>query len=175
MGKWPWQRTTRGLDYSTKLWMEKNPLSGYRDMGSASLVAARPAARPPGPWHQYPSSPEGWGVKRASNSKNVSMSWDETSFMNRDQLNRYWDYGINNSLQTHYTLQNGRVYILIHVLTSTAVKTSVHVCRINYMLDETMHTCMKTFTQAALYIHLSKPINNWKRTGAHPTLQLSMP
>ena len=32
-------------------------------MGSASLAAARPAARPPGPWRQYPSSPEGWGVK----------------------------------------------------------------------------------------------------------------
>ena len=37
----------------------ENPSSGYRDMGSASLAAARPA----GPWRQYPSSPEGWGVK----------------------------------------------------------------------------------------------------------------
>ena len=37
----------------------ENPSSGYRDMGSASLAAARP----PGPWRQYPSSPEGWGVK----------------------------------------------------------------------------------------------------------------
>ena len=42
----------------------ENPLSGCRDMGSASLAAARPPARPPGPWRQYPSSPEGWGVKR---------------------------------------------------------------------------------------------------------------
>ena len=41
----------------------ENPSSGYRDMGSASLAAARPAARLPGPWRQYPSSPEGWGVK----------------------------------------------------------------------------------------------------------------
>ena len=41
----------------------ENPSSGYRDMGSATLAAARPAARPPGPWRQYPSSPEGWGVK----------------------------------------------------------------------------------------------------------------
>ena len=41
----------------------ENPSSGYRDMGSASLAAARPTARPPGPWRQYPSSPEGWGVK----------------------------------------------------------------------------------------------------------------
>ena len=32
-------------------------------MGSTSLAAARPTARPPGPWRQYPSSPEGWGVK----------------------------------------------------------------------------------------------------------------
>ena len=42
----------------------ENPSSGFRDMGSASLAAARPTARPPGPWRQYPSSPEGWGVKR---------------------------------------------------------------------------------------------------------------
>ena len=39
----------------------ENPSSSYRDMGSASLAAARP----PGPW-QYPSSPEGWGVKMTS-------------------------------------------------------------------------------------------------------------
>ena len=39
----------------------ENPSRGYRDMGSASLAAARP----PGPWRQYPSSPEGWGVKMA--------------------------------------------------------------------------------------------------------------
>ena len=44
----------------------ENPSSGYRDMGSASLAAARPAARPLGPWRQYPSSPEGWGVKISS-------------------------------------------------------------------------------------------------------------
>ena len=42
----------------------ENPSSGYRDMGSASLAAAWPPGRPPGPWRQYPSSPEGWGVKR---------------------------------------------------------------------------------------------------------------
>ena len=50
----------------------ENPSSGYRDMGSASLAAARPtaglpvppSARPPRPWWQYPFSPEGWGVKR---------------------------------------------------------------------------------------------------------------
>ena len=42
----------------------ENPSSGYRDMGSASLAAAQPPARPPGLWRQYPSSPEGWGLKR---------------------------------------------------------------------------------------------------------------
>ena len=42
-----------------RTWNGENPSSGYRDMGSASLAAARP----PGPWRQYPSSPEGWGVK----------------------------------------------------------------------------------------------------------------
>ena len=39
----------------------ENPSSSYRDLGSASLAAARP---PAGPWRQYSSSPEGWGVKR---------------------------------------------------------------------------------------------------------------
>ena len=56
----------------------ENPSSGYRDMGSASLAAARPTARPParppGPWRQYPSSPEGWGVKR-DNRTSISMSF----------------------------------------------------------------------------------------------------
>ena len=37
----------------------ENPSSGYRDMGSASLAAARP----PELWRQYPSSPKGWWVK----------------------------------------------------------------------------------------------------------------
>ena len=46
----------------------ENPSSGYRDMGSASLAAARPAAHPPEPWRQYPSSPKGWGVKRGPRS-----------------------------------------------------------------------------------------------------------
>ena len=39
----------------------ENPSRGYRDMGSA--FGSRPPTRPPGPWRQYPSSPEGWGVK----------------------------------------------------------------------------------------------------------------
>ena len=43
--------------YRTLNW--ENPSSGYRDMSSGSLAAARP----PKPWRQYPSSPEGWGVK----------------------------------------------------------------------------------------------------------------
>ena len=42
----------------------ENPLSGYRDMGSASLAAAHPAARPPRPWWQYPPSLKGWGVTK---------------------------------------------------------------------------------------------------------------
>ena len=55
----------------------ENPSRGYRDMGSASLAAARPAALPPaGPWQQYPSSPEGWGVKR-------SRSWPKSILMAR--------------------------------------------------------------------------------------------
>ena len=74
MGKWPWQCTTRGLNNSTELQMEKNPSSGYRGMGSANLAAARPAgrpptrslARPPTRTVTIPLQPEGkgWGVKR---------------------------------------------------------------------------------------------------------------
>ena len=61
----------------------ENPSSGYRDMGSASLAAARPTARqsarppahPPGPWRQYPSSPEGWGVKRCDGQTHRRTDW----------------------------------------------------------------------------------------------------
>ena len=50
----------------------ENPSSGYRDMGSANLAAARP----PGPWWQYPSSPEGWGVKKPQqNGPVVWLEW----------------------------------------------------------------------------------------------------
>ena len=45
----------------------ENPSSGYRDMGSASLAAARP----PGTWRQYPSSPEGWWVKTGLRLSNL--------------------------------------------------------------------------------------------------------
>ena len=38
--------------------IQENPSSGYRDIGSASLAAARPPARP-----DRDDSPEGWGVK----------------------------------------------------------------------------------------------------------------
>ena len=42
----------------------ENPSRGYRDMGSASLAAARPPAHR----RQCPSSPEGWGVKIVTSS-----------------------------------------------------------------------------------------------------------
>ena len=64
----------------------ENPSSGYRDMGSASLAAARP----PGPWRQYPSSPEGWGVKSPENSSEAeTWFWWNSNLMCRwlgDQL-----------------------------------------------------------------------------------------
>ena len=59
----------------------ENPSSGYRDMGSASLAAARPTARPParppGPWRQYPSSPEGWGVKTIALHITTQYIWHD--------------------------------------------------------------------------------------------------
>ena len=53
MGKWPWQCTTTGLDNSTELRMEK-----IRQAVTEIWVPQI------WPWRQYPSSPEGWGVKR---------------------------------------------------------------------------------------------------------------
>ena len=69
MGKWPWQCTTRGLDNSTELRMEK-----IRQAVTEIWVPQvwQPPARPPGPWRQYPSSPEGWGVKRCDNENSAT-------------------------------------------------------------------------------------------------------
>ena len=63
-----------------KTWNGENPSSGCRDMDSANLAAACPAARPPGPWRQYPSSLEGWGVKTRT---------DEPIWDIRFEYNRY--------------------------------------------------------------------------------------
>ena len=54
------QCTPTGLDNSTELRMEKI------HWAVAEIWVPQvwqPPARPPGPWRQYPSSPEGWGVK----------------------------------------------------------------------------------------------------------------
>ena len=61
MGEWPWPCTTRGLDNSTELRMEKI----HQAVTEICIPQIwQPPAHPPGPWRQYPSSPEGWGVKR---------------------------------------------------------------------------------------------------------------
>ena len=54
----------------------ENLSSGYRDMGSASLAADRPPARPPGPWRQYPSSPgkNGFAMEHIHNWKTIHRS-----------------------------------------------------------------------------------------------------
>ena len=71
MGKWPWQCRATSLDNSTELLKGENPSSSYRDMGSTSLAAVRPPTHPPGSWLQYPSSPEGWGLKK------MALFWNE--------------------------------------------------------------------------------------------------
>ena len=67
MGRRQWQCTTTGLNNSTELQMEKIrqavtviwvPLVWH-----CQVWPTRPPSRPPGPWRQYPSSPEGWGVQ----------------------------------------------------------------------------------------------------------------
>ena len=68
----------------------ENPSSGYRDMGSASLAAARPPARPPAPWWQYPSSPEGWGVKMAAISQTMFLNEFSWMKMFEFRLRSHW-------------------------------------------------------------------------------------
>ena len=63
-----------------KTWNGENPSSGCNDMVSANLAAACPAARPPGPWRQYPSSLKGSGVKTRT---------DEPLWDIRFEYNRY--------------------------------------------------------------------------------------
>ena len=60
-GKWPWRCTTTGLDNSTELRMEKIH-QAVTEIWVPQVW--QPPARPAGPWRQYPSSLEGWGVKR---------------------------------------------------------------------------------------------------------------
>ena len=57
MGKWPWQCTTRGLDNSTELQMEKIPQAVIE-------IRVPQVWQPPARTvTTIPSSPEGWGVK----------------------------------------------------------------------------------------------------------------
>ena len=69
MGKWAWQCTTTGLDNSIELRTEKIH-QAVTEIWAPQVwqPPARPPARLPGPWRQYPSSPEGWGVKMVSNN-----------------------------------------------------------------------------------------------------------
>ena len=60
-----------------RTWNGENPPSGYKDMGSASLAAARPTARPPRPWQQYPSRPEGWGVTSVTDRRTDGAAWSQ--------------------------------------------------------------------------------------------------
>ena len=59
MGKWPWQCTTTGQETIPQNFEWRKSIKRLQNYDSTSLAAARPA----GPWKQYPSSPEGWGVK----------------------------------------------------------------------------------------------------------------
>ena len=65
MGKWPWQCTTRGLDNSTELQIEKI-CQAVTEIWVPQVW--QPPAQPPGLWRQYSSSQEGWGVKTWSSS-----------------------------------------------------------------------------------------------------------
>ena len=59
MAKWPWQCTTTGLDNSTEFRTEKIR-QAVTDIWLLQIVWQPPAQQR---W-QYPSSPEGWGVKK---------------------------------------------------------------------------------------------------------------
>ena len=70
MGKWPWQCTTTGLDNSTELLTEKIHQAVTEIW---VLQVWQLPARLPGPWRQYPSSLEGWGVKRCNRQTDRQM------------------------------------------------------------------------------------------------------
>ena len=58
MGKWPWQCTTTGLDNSTEL-------RTVKIHQAVTEIWVPQVWQPPArPRRQYPSSPQGWGVKR---------------------------------------------------------------------------------------------------------------
>ena len=66
-GKWLWRCTTTRQVNSIKLRMEKIHQAVTEIwVPQVWQPPARPPARTPGPWRQYPSSPEGWGVKRCN-------------------------------------------------------------------------------------------------------------
>ena len=60
-------------------------------MGSPSLAAARQAARPPGPWRQYPSSPEGWGVKMCFRLGSFTEWWWQTTKCHCEKKSILWE------------------------------------------------------------------------------------
>ena len=64
MVKQPWQCTATGINNSTELRTEKIRQADT-PIWVPQVWQAPTAARPPGPWRQYPSGPEGWGVKIA--------------------------------------------------------------------------------------------------------------
>ena len=94
MNKWPWQCSTTGLDNSTELRTKKSikrlQRKGFRKFGRSP--PGRPSAHPPRPWRQYPSSPEGWGVKK-------------TQYIPLDmQINKWFQLTLNNACNYLYML-----------------------------------------------------------------------
>ena len=94
MGKWPWRCTTTGLDNSTELRMEKIH-QAVTEIWVPQVW--QPPARPPGPWRQYPSSPEGWGVKR----------WYDTAYsFNTLRLTQNWRHFADTILKCVFLNEN---------------------------------------------------------------------
>ena len=88
MGKWPWQCTTTnatGPDNSTELRMEKIG-QAITDIWVPQVW--QPTPRPPGPWRQYPSSPEGWGVK-SNHYKILYITQQDLESWNVQKMLRY--------------------------------------------------------------------------------------
>ena len=86
MGKWPWQCTTRGLDNSTKLRIEKIRQSVTEIwVPQVWQPPARPPADPdrddntPPALRADPSSPEGWGVKMCFRLGSFTEWWWQTT------------------------------------------------------------------------------------------------
>ena len=145
MGIWPWQCTPTGLDNSTELWMEKIH-QAVTDIWVPQVwqPPAQPPARPPAPWRQYPSSPEGWGVKM--HFKTWSAKWWPLclvlNVLNNITKNNKWLMP-----DAEHTKYNTSVKVLRMISSQTKYR----------QISNTIRTKSQNLNVSRLVLHLSLP------------------